>query len=159
MKNFKRIISGVLVAAAVMAHTPSTAHAFDQSMATPAAPTGMTYIDVNIQNQMLTYFVNGVPMLATPCVTGGPGRGTPVGVFQINSCIPGKYLTGPTWHVWVDRWMRFAGNCGIHDATWRRQFGGDIYKHNGSHGCVNIPHDVALQLYNMVGIGTVVIVH
>ncbi len=55
--------------------------------------------------------------------------------------------------------MRFAGNCGIHDASWRRKFGGDIYKHNGSHGCVNIPSDQAAQLYNMVGIGTIVVVH
>ena len=124
-----------------------------------AAPVGPTYVDVSIDNQVLTYFVNGVPVLSTPCVTGSPGRGTPRGVFQINTCIPGKYLTGPSWHVWVNRWMRFAGNCGIHDASWRKQFGGDIYKHNGSHGCVNIPKDQAVKLYSMVGIGTTVIVH
>ncbi|MBO4902439.1 MAG: L,D-transpeptidase family protein [Lachnospiraceae bacterium] len=125
----------------------------------PSAESGMTYVDVNIANQILTYFVNGSPVLITPCVTGSPGRSTPKGIFQINNCTPGKYLTGPTWHVWVDRWMRFSGNCGIHDATWRKQFGGDIYLRNGSHGCVNIPHDQAILLYNMVGIGTVVYVH
>lgn len=124
---------------------------------TPAPVT--TYIDVSIDTQTLTYYVNGVPMLITPCVTGKPGRGTPKGVFAINSCIPGKYLNGPTWHVWVNRWMRFCGNVGIHDATWRKSFGGDIYKTNGSHGCVNIPHDQAVQLYSMVGVGTPVIVH
>lgn len=120
---------------------------------------GMTYVDVNIDNQILTYFSNGKPVLITPCVTGSPGRSTPKGVFTIDTCIPGKYLTGPTWHVWVDRWMRFCGGCGIHDATWRNQFGGDIYLRNGSHGCVNIPHDQAILLYSMVGVGTVVYVH
>ena len=81
--------------------------------------TSATYIDVNIQTQTLTYFVEGNPVLITPCVTGKPGNSTPKGVFAINTCVPGKYLNGPTWHVWVDRWMRFSGNCGIHDATWR----------------------------------------
>ncbi len=119
----------------------------------------LTYIDVDIANQTLTYFVNGTVALYTPCVTGSPGRSTPRGMFQINSCVPGKYLNGPTWHVWVDRWMRFCGGCGIHDATWRKSFGGNIYKTNGSHGCVNIPHDQALALYNMVGVGTPVYVH
>ena len=125
----------------------------------PAVDPSLTYIDVDITNQTLTYFVNGAVVLSTPCVTGSPGRSTPRGLFHINSCIPGKYLNGPTWHVWVDRWMRFAGGCGIHDATWRKSFGGNIYKTNGSHGCVNIPHDQALALYNMVGVGTTVYVH
>ncbi len=118
-----------------------------------------TYVDVCIDTQTMVYYENGVPVLTSPVVTGSPGRGTPRGVFQINSRIPGKYLTGPTWHVWVDRWMRFAGNCGLHDAKWRKNFGGNIYKSNGSHGCVNLPHDIAVALYDRVGIGTVVIVH
>ena len=120
---------------------------------------GQTYVDVDIANQTLTYFVNGAVALYTPCVTGKLGRSTPRGLFQINSMVPGKYLNGPTWHVWVDRGMRFCGGCGIHDATWRKSFGGNIYQTNGSHGCVNIPHDQALALYNMVGVGTPVYVH
>ena len=132
----------------------------NETVQQPVAPVAVpTYIDVSIDTQTLVYYVNGVPALITPCVTGQPGRGTPRGVFAINSCVPGKYLTGPTWHVWVNRWMRFAGNCGIHDASWRKSFGGEIYKTNGSHGCVNIPHDQAVQLYSMVGVGTPVIVH
>ncbi len=121
--------------------------------------TGLTYIDISIDTQTLVYYVNGSPVLVTPCVTGSPGRSTPKGVFQINSCVPGKRLKGPTWDVWVDRWMRFCGSCGIHDAKWRKSFGGDIYKKNGSHGCVNLPHDQAVLLYSMVGVGTTVIVH
>ena len=168
MRKMIKMCSAFMAAVAVMTFIPSEVLAFDETMApaveVPAeqseqAPAGPTYIDVSIDDQMLVYYVNGVPALITPCVTGGPGHGTPRGFFAINSCIPGKYLTGPTWHVWVNRWMRFAGNCGIHDASWRRKFGGDIYKHNGSHGCVNIPSDQASQLYNMVGIGTIVVVH
>ena len=130
-----------------------------QEASMKAASSKMTYVDISIDNQILTYFVNGAVALTTPCVTGGPKNSTPRGVFAVDSMVPGKYLTGPTWHVWVNRWMRFCGNCGIHDASWRRSFGGNIYMRNGSHGCVNIPSDKANQLYNMIGIGTMVIVH
>ncbi len=120
-----------------------------------------TYIDVDLANQSLTYFQNGAPVLASSIVSGNVrnGNNTPTGTFMIESKVPGKYLTGPTWHVWVDRWMRFTGLVGFHDATWRSKFGGEIYKTDGSHGCVNLPHDVALQLYDMADIGTVVVVH
>ena len=31
---------------------------------------------------------------------------------------------------------------------------GEIYKTNGSHGCVNVPTDAAAKLYSMLEIGT-----
>ena len=31
----------------------------------------------------------------------------------------------------------------MHDANWRNKFGGEIYKNNGSHGCVNLPTNAA----------------
>ena len=126
---------------------------------TTTAPALSTYVDVNTVTQTMVYYENGEPVLMSPIVTGSPGRSTPKGVFMIDNMVPGKYLTGPTWHVWVDRWMRFSGNCGLHDASWRKEFGGDIYLHNGSHGCVNLPKNIAVALYDRVGIGTVVIVH
>ena len=145
-------------AAAAAAQAAADAAAAAQAAAVSEA-TGMTYVDINLANQTLTYFINGVPAISTSCVTGGPGNNTPVGIYTINSKVPGKYLTGPTWHVWVNRWMRFNGNIGIHDASWRKKFGGSIYKTNGSHGCVNIPFAAADQLYNTAPIGTVVFVH
>lgn len=120
-----------------------------------------TYIDVNKTYQVVTYFENGEIKLQCPCVTGNErGHGTPVGTYSIKTKVPGKILTGPTWRCWVDRWMRFTDNSiGLHDAKWRSSFGGDIYKHNGSHGCVNLPHDAAVNLYDMISVGTTVIVH
>ena len=120
-----------------------------------------TYVDVDIDNQVMNYYVNGVSILSSPVVTGNTrnGNGTPRGVFFIDSKVPGKYLVGPTWNVWVNRWMRFTGAVGLHDASWRSEFGGDIYTYNGSHGCVNLPSDVANTLYDLVSVGTMVIVH
>ena len=121
-----------------------------------------TYVDVDITNQTMTLFVNGLPILSSPCVTGTPknDRSTPKGAFYIMEKIPGKRLKGDTWDVWVDRWMKFtSGSVGLHDASWRKKFGGNIYLSNGSHGCVNLPKDVAYTLYDMVVVGTPVVVH
>ena len=122
-----------------------------------------TYIDVDIDNQTMTYYENGQVALQCPVVTGNPnrGNGTPRGTYTIQSHIPGKTLVGPTWNVWVDRWMQFTPNpchIGLHDATWRSSFGGEIYKSNGSHGCVNLPHDTAVALFDRVNVGTTVVV-
>ncbi len=126
-------------------------------------PGGGTYIDVNIASQTVCFYQNGELKLSSPCVTGNvnSGNGTPTGTYSVMTHTPGKFLTGPTWNVWVDRWMRFTPDAaiGLHDANWRSSFGGDIYLTNGSHGCVNLPHDAACQLFDMVGIGTTVVVH
>lgn len=137
--------------------------AFEAPMIIQELPYGGTYIDIDIANQTLTYYVNGEVVLSSPCVTGNvsTGNDTPTGVYSVMTHTPGKYLTGPTWNVWVDRWMRFTPGAaiGIHDASWRSNFGGDIYQTNGSHGCVNLPHDAACQLFDMACIGTTVVVH
>lgn len=64
----------------------------------------------------------------------------------------------------VSFWMPFNGGIGLHDATWRDRFGEDIYKYSGSHGCVNLPYEIALFLYqntwtNYYNDGTKVLVH
>ncbi len=121
-----------------------------------------TYIDVSIEYQTVTYFEDGDVKLQSPCVTGlaNGKRDTPKGTFTILTKVPGKRLKGKTWDCWVNRWMKFTiDSCGLHDASWRSKFGGDIYKTNGSHGCVNLPKDVAYELYDLVSVGTTVIVH
>ncbi|MBQ7463714.1 MAG: L,D-transpeptidase, partial [Lachnospiraceae bacterium] len=53
----------------------------------------------------------------------------------------------------------FYGGYGLHDASWRGAFGGNIYKTNGSHGCVNMPRATAEALFATVNVGTPVVVH
>ena len=121
-----------------------------------------TYVDVSIDKQIVTYFYLGEIKWQSCCVTGTANgkRDTPKGVFWIKTKTPGKRLKGKTWDCWVDRWMRFTDTaCGFHDASWRSRFGGQIYKTNGSHGCVNLPKDAAYTLYDYVSLGTIVIVH
>ena len=46
---------------------------------------------------------------------------------------------------------------GLHDATWRDKFGGDIYYSSGSHGCVNLPYQKAAVIYENIYAGMPVI--
>ena len=56
--------------------------------------------------------------------------------------------------------MPFNSNVGIHDADrWRSEYGGNIYKTNGSHGCVNMQSEAAEKVFNIVNKGTPVIVY
>ena len=60
----------------------------------------------------------------------------------------------------VTYWMPFNGGIGLHDANgWRKQYGGSIYYYSGSHGCVNLPLDLAKTLYENFDVGDPVIVY
>ncbi|MBO5551734.1 MAG: L,D-transpeptidase, partial [Lachnospiraceae bacterium] len=106
-----------------------------------AVPNGQTYVDINITEQKLTYYQNGVPTLVSEIVTGNESAGhdTPQGTFQVYNKATNRTLRGRGYASFVKYWMPFTGNYGMHDASWRGSFGGEIYKTNGSHGCVNMP--------------------
>ena len=59
-------------------------------------------------------------------------------------------MTGETYATPVKYWMPFNGNIGMHDASWRKEFGGEIYRTNGSHGCINLPEEIAETIYGYV---------
>lgn len=117
-------------------------------------------IEVSIANQIIYLCNNGAVVDSSPCVTGNFGtRDTPCGTFCITSKAENAYMSGDDYECVVDYWMAFCGGIGIHDAVWREDFGGDIYVGNGSHGCVNVPHDFAEMLYSICDVGTVVTVY
>ena len=120
-----------------------------------------TYIEVSIANQHLWYYVNGKLKMESSVVTGTRGvHDTPRGIYYISEKIPGKYLTGDTYRTWVNRWMRLTNmGIGLHDATWRSNFGGSIYTYSGSHGCINLPMSFASQLFDMSYVGMPVIIY
>lgn len=129
---------------------------------TPVYRCGGTYVEIDISNQILYYYENGVCRFTTSVVTGNhsTGHDTPTGVY----CVLGKQrnvtLKGKDYASFVQYWMNFIGNSvGLHDASWRSRFGGSIYLTNGSHGCVNIPPSVMPELYGMVSVGTTVVLY
>lgn len=106
---------------------------------------GSTYVEINITRQNLWFYKNGKLIAQGAVVTGNPNRGysTGLGVYMLNYKQKGAVLVGPDYEAEVTYWMPFFGNIGIHDASWRYSFGGEIYKRNGTHGCVNAPFYLA----------------
>lgn len=128
---------------------------------------GGTYVEVSIAEQKVFCYKDHKLVVETSTVTGNPnkGNGTPSGgVWAIDAkkspATLGTIATmGYSSH--VTYWMPFNGNVGLHDADgWRHGvYGGNIYKTNGSHGCVNLPYAAAKTIYATVEIGTPVIVY
>ncbi|WP_175456476.1 L,D-transpeptidase [Oribacterium sp. KHPX15] len=130
---------------------------------------GDTFVEVSIASQHAYYYQGGNCVWESPIVSGtqtNPDRATPKGVFSVYSKETNRVLKGPissstgkpTYESHVDYWMPFNGGIGLHDASWRSSFGGNIYLSNGSHGCINLPRDRAQSLYGLIGKGTVVVV-
>ena len=124
---------------------------------------GLTYIDISIEKQRVILFENGRKVMESACVTGTPNRerATHYGSFRINYKQRNRILRGSQklYEAFVSYWMPFDGGIGLHDATWRGSFGGNIYKSNGSHGCINLPPAFAKQPYERVTVGMPVYVH
>lgn len=120
---------------------------------------GGTYIEIDMTEQKMYYYAEGELELETDIVTGDTGRrmGTPQGINYVYAKQRNRTLRGPDYASFVKYWMPVKGNIGIHDASWRSKFGGQIYKTNGSHGCINTPTSIMSQLYDMAEIGTPVI--
>ena len=125
-----------------------------------------TYVEVDISDQTLYYYLDGELLIKSDVVTGKNSTPTYIGYFDIANKARDTRLKGPilsngrrAWDNHVDYWMAFDGSRGFHDADWRNEFGGDIYQQSGSHGCVNLPYDTAKALYENAPVHTRVLVH
>jgi hypothetical protein len=133
-------------------------------------------IVVSTEDQTARAYENGVQVLSTPVTTGGPELPTGLGIFHIyekispfvfHSPFPmgSPYYYSPTP---VQFWMPFDDQEGLHDASWRSNFGPgsnlaptDLGNGNvilGTHGCVNLPYDAAQFIWNWAPLGTTVVV-
>ena len=123
---------------------------------------GNTYVEVDYTNQHLWYFENGTVKIESDFVSGNisKGNGSPDGVFKIVYKKSPAVLKGEDYESDVTYFMPFAYNVGFHDASWRHgKFGGTIYKNSGSHGCINLPEEIAAKLYQDVAVDTPVIAY
>lgn len=120
---------------------------------------GNTYVEINFTKQHLWFYKNGALVTEGDVVTGNVsgGTATPAGVYVLNNKERNSILVGEDYRVPVGFWMPFNGGIGIHDATWRTEFGKNIYLTNGSHGCINSPYAVAKIIFDNIDIGTPVI--
>ncbi len=131
---------------------------------------GTRYMDVDISEQHARlYGDDGSIIWESAIVSGSPsgGRATPYGVYDVNLKGRNVTLTGRdsagniTYETPVAYWMPFIANSiGFHDATWQSSFGGNRWRQGaGSHGCINLPLGKAEELYGLLKVGDVVVVH
>lgn len=130
---------------------------------------GKDYIEIDISRQKIWLYKDG-KMIKTDDIATGKlsvrGYETPVGVDKIWSRERNKTLTGlnedkkSSYRSFVNYWMPIGyTGVGLHDASWRKEFGGDVYKKNGSKGCINLRLDTAKAIYDNYKVGTPVVVY
>lgn len=124
-----------------------------------AAEWGSTYVEVDLTGQHVYMMKDGAQVWDAPCVTGNLSKNynTPEGIYSLTYKERDRVLRGEKqadgtyeYESPVSFWMPFNGGIGFHDANWRGNFGGSIYKTSGSHGCVNLPPEKAKILYDLV---------
>ncbi|WP_297428022.1 L,D-transpeptidase family protein [Clostridium sp.] len=120
---------------------------------------GDSFIEIDMTKQHLWFYKNGYLVVDGDVVTGNEsaGNSTPTGVYNIYAMQKDTVLRGEDYAAPVSFWMPFNKNIGLHDASWRSEFGGQIYKTDGSHGCVNAPYSVAKTVYDNAWTGIPVI--
>lgn len=122
---------------------------------------GNSYVEIDLSRQHVWMYKNGELIVDTGCVSGKmtSDRWTPPGIFTLTFKKSPSVLRGPKqedgtyeWESPVTYWMPFNGGIGLHDATWRSssQFGTNVYKNSGSHGCVNLPLSKAKVIYENI---------
>ena len=114
---------------------------------------GDSYVEINLTAQHLFLYKDGELVIDSDFVSGNVAKGnaTPTGAYGVTYTERNATLRGENYETPVSYWMPFAGNVGMHDAYWRSKFGGTIYKYSGSHGCVNLPPEVAKVVFENIG--------
>ncbi|MCH5303307.1 MAG: L,D-transpeptidase family protein [Ruminococcus sp.] len=127
-------------------------------------PSG-TWVEVCTETQKMYMYVDNKLYVVTDVVTGmaGGALATTHGYHTVlnkksPAVLKGSYGSS-SWTTPVSYWIAFTSDGqGIHDSTWRGAYGGNIYLHDGSHGCVNTPISAVKKIYSKAYVGMPVIV-
>jgi len=131
----------------------------------PPPPPPLRHIVVSLSAQHLWAYQGNQLVLETDVTTGRPELPTPAGHYAIFAKYsPYEFISpwpygSPYWYpsAWTNWAMEFIqGGYFLHDAPWRTWYGPGSNFGDGTHGCVNIPHDPMAFLYGWAQIGDVV---
>ena len=130
---------------------------------------GGNYVEVDLSLQHLWVYEDGEVIFETDVVSGlnDAKHRTPAGAFfaydkKRDTTLRGDKQEDGEWGYETDvaYWIRLTDTgIGLHDASWRYSFGGDIWRWNGSHGCINIPTWAMPTIYDIVETDMPVAVH
>ena len=118
-----------------------------------------TCVEIDLTNQHLWFYKDGIIITQGNIVSGCIANGTvtPEGTYKLKYKDKDSVLVGENYRSPVSFWMPFNGNIGMHDASWRYNFGGQIYMTSGSHGCINLPYHLASDIFYNIDEGTPII--
>jgi len=127
--------------------------------APPAAPPGGRSLVISLSQQALWAF-NGNEVVRTTYVSTGTEKfRTPTGLYFVNSKIDSQttegVLGGEYYNVPDVPYVMYFTDRGhaIHGAYWHENFGNVM-----SHGCVNLPMDIAGWMYGWAPMGMAVLI-
>ncbi|MCR5278081.1 MAG: L,D-transpeptidase/peptidoglycan binding protein [Lachnospiraceae bacterium] len=123
---------------------------------------GPTRIEIDLTRQKLYYIKDGKVDVESDVVTGNPNTLHATGemVTSVQKLSKDTYLRGEGYRSFVKYWIAvYKNTIGIHDASWQKAFGGNRYLTHGSKGCINVPEDVARDLYSKVDVGMPVLIY
>ena len=121
---------------------------------------GERWMEVNLSMQYMWAWEGDTVVMESYVSTGRPGFDTPEGTFYVNSKIDSQTMEGVLGGEYynvpdVPYVMYFTGvGHAIHGAYWHYNFGAVM-----SHGCINLPVDVAAWIYDWAPMGMRVVIH
>ncbi|HET9702452.1 MAG TPA: L,D-transpeptidase, partial [Vicinamibacterales bacterium] len=127
--------------------------------AAPPAPGGGRAVVVSLGQQALWAYEDGVVVRSTYVSTGKEKFRTPTGLFTVNSKVPEQDMAGviggEAYNVPKVPDVLYFTNRGhaIHGTYWHENFGVPM-----SHGCINLPMDVAEWMYEWAPTGMAVLI-
>jgi len=122
--------------------------------AVPAGGSSGRRVVVDLSEQRLTAYQNGVAVRSFVVSTGKASTPTPVGTFAIYARYGAQTMVGPGYYLpGVPYVQYFVGGYAIHGTYWHTSFGVPV-----SHGCVNLTAADAGWLFQWTAMGTPVVV-
>ncbi len=121
---------------------------------------GEVWIDINLSTQYMQVYQGNTIIMQTYISSGRPGFDTPTGTFHISlkngtqdmeGVLGGEYYN--VSNVPSVMYFTTVGHA-IHGAYWHNNFGSVM-----SHGCINVPVDLAAWLYEVTPLGARVEIH
>ena len=125
-------------------------------------------LKLNLTTRQVTIFRSGKAFKSYPVAVGKTGWGTPVGDHEVKTMyrdppwknpfkggvIPGGDPANPLGRRWIGFWTNGENWIGFHGTPNRDSVG-----QAASHGCVRMYNEDVEELYELVEVGTPVIVH
>ena len=127
--------------------------------AAPPAPGGGRAVVVSLSQQALWAYEDGAVVRSTYVSTGKEKFRTPAGFYTVNTKVPEQDMAGviggESYNVPKVPDVLYFTNRGhaIHGTYWHENFGVPM-----SHGCINLPMDVADWIYEWAPLGMAVLI-